>query len=332
MQKTLRHLALATLVATTGMAHAQTQNMVIVKKDGTQLKFNVAQVDSVKFKQIADEAQGTVNLKIDSAHPYYLQVSTKPQDLGTYNLMYLGKDEYTYATDAACVADDLAYYQQLASYYNMTLADVLSQVLLSDATTEYVGPILPGDEVVVWAYGMDATNGAQTSPFEKFTATAPTVPVGSGTVSVAVDGSNVVFTPDNDSRYYCFGLVPNSYTDQDVTDNMMAYLGETIVNGLYDGSDAQTTIAEQCAKGKYSIASSDLGVDGEVSGYDAVAVYVNEEGVPCSAISRCSLENLSTTTSSVKGIGFSTTKAHLFQQVKPQLRIVRAGAAKLLKK
>ena len=40
MMKSLRHMALATLVATSGMAYAQTQNMVVVKKDGTRLSFN----------------------------------------------------------------------------------------------------------------------------------------------------------------------------------------------------------------------------------------------------------------------------------------------------
>ena len=98
--KSLRHMALATLVATSGMAYAQTQNMVVVKKDGTRLSFNVAQIDSVGFRE-ASAIKGAVNLKVDAVHPLYAQFSTQPTGITSYNVMFMSSSEFDelYPTD-----------------------------------------------------------------------------------------------------------------------------------------------------------------------------------------------------------------------------------------
>lgn len=77
-------MALATLVATSGMAYAQTQNMVVVKKDGTRLSFNVAQIDSVGFRE-ASAMKGAVNLKVDAVHRF--MHSSPPNRLASRPIM-----------------------------------------------------------------------------------------------------------------------------------------------------------------------------------------------------------------------------------------------------
>lgn len=324
--KSLRHMALATLVATSGMAYAQTQNMVVVKKDGTRLSFNVAQIDSVGFRE-ASAMKGAVNLKVDAVHPLYAQFSTQPTGITSYNVMFMSSSEFDelYPTDDNVVADDLAYFKELASNYQMNLSDLLKEFLFTGAATDYVVGVTPATKVVLWGYGLDYT-GEQTSPFEKLTFFTSSVEKTEGSVAISVqlDGSTptVTYTPDDDSRYYMVGYVEKGKSDAEVEAMMNGYISENLGDYLAEGLGVEGLLEEVASKGVFTQDISNLS---NASSYDAVAAYVNAEGACCSKVTRVSLGS-STATSSVatqgvKTVGAADAKLHLLKPAK--VRYVR---------
>ena len=324
--KSLRHMALATLVATSGMAYAQTQNMVVVKKDGTRLSFNVAQIDSVGFRE-ASAMKGAVNLKVDAVHPLYAQFSTQPTGITSYNVMFMSSSEFDelYPTDENVVADDLAYFKELASNYQMNLSDLLKEFLFTGAATDYVVGVTPATKVVLWGYGLDYT-GEQTSPFEKLTFFTSSVEKTEGSVAISVqlDGSTptVTYTPDDDSRYYMVGYVEKGKSDAEVEAMMNGYISENLGDYLTEGLGVEGLLEEVASKGVFTQDISNLS---NASSYDAVAAYVNAEGACCSKVTRVSLGSSSATSSvatqGVKTVDAADAKLHLLKPAK--VRYVR---------
>lgn len=317
-------MALATLLAATGTSYAQTQNMVIVKADGTRTTINVAKIDSVVIRQAAEQAG--VNLKLDAVKPLYAQFTTSPADVTSYNVMFMDTEDYdaAYQSDADVVADDLAYIQQMADAYGYELSALLQQVLFTEDVTEYVTGITPGSSVTLWGYGMDYT-GAQTSPFEKVTFTTPTVEKTAGSIAITAATSGtpptVTFTPDDASRYYMIGYVESTKTDAEIEDMMNAYVSENLIDYLEDGGGISAYLSENAGKGTFSQDITNLS---NAETYDAVAAYLNEDGAVCSAVTRVSLSSATTTSSAtVKSMAApaSVGKMPLLKPATP--RIVR---------
>lgn len=276
----LRNLFLSACVAFSATAFAQSENMLVHLKDGSVQRFSVDQVDSVSFSSSSSSTEKDVlNMKIDEVGQLFATFSAKPESsVGTYNIMYLSKAEYErYKSDDDVVADDLLYFTQLGQYYGMSLSSVLSQVLYSGDVSDWVTGIVPDDDYVVWGYGMD-TNGNLTTPFHKLTFHTLPVEQKGGKVGIDVtydtDGTpNITFTPDDNSRAYISGFVPDTLSDADI----LTAIHQSVSNSLYDYLSGEQSVSDaKKALTDQGVRSVQLSGATAGSSYYAVAAYVSD--------------------------------------------------------
>lgn len=289
MKKTLRHTLLASLALVAGTAAAQVQTMTVHLSNGTQQTFPVTTVDSVTFAESEDAS--AFQLTMPEVSEVYGLYSIVPTDKTiTYNAMWLPKEDYDlYESDEQVVQDDLAFYQEYADYYGMTLSQLLSYFLIEGDLSDYITGILPDHEYVMWVYGLD-TNGNQTTPLQKVTfRTAPVSDTTDKTVGVSLATSNgstvATFTPEDETLPYAAGYLMTANLSGDLTPEEV--MQESISGSLYDylasGEGVASFLDSQAYKGTDSATYS--GVDGSTETY-VLAAFLNSNGAICSPVTK----------------------------------------------
>lgn len=289
MKKTLRNICLACLALTAGHATAQVQTMTVHLHDGSQQSFPVATVDSVTFAEQTEASAFT--LQMDEVSEVYGLYTIAPENKTmTYNAMWLPKEDFDqYQSDDEVVRDDLAFYQEYADYYGMSLSELLSYFLITGDLNEYITGILPDHEYVLWVYGLDA-NGNQTTPLQKvFFRTAPVSDQTDKTVSVGLvtaDGNTTAtFTPEDQNMPYAAGYLMTANLSADTTPEEV--MQESISDALYDylsgGEGIAAYLENQAYKGTDT--AEFTGVDGSTETY-VLAAFLNANGAICSPVTK----------------------------------------------
>lgn len=182
--------------------------MVLYMKDKSQKRIPVESIDSISFEEKIP-LQGSLT----ETSSLYAAWSIKAEDPDmTYNVMYLERKEFDekYPTDDLVVQDDLTYYKELAEGYGMSLPELLESFLFSGDITDYHIGLLPGEEYVMWYYGL-SLEGKQTTPLQKiyFTTTKPEAVTSKIAIKHTIaDGViSVDYTPEDNNLYYTNGVI-----------------------------------------------------------------------------------------------------------------------------
>lgn len=164
MQKLLKLFSLALFAVQGSACLAQSERVTVTLNDGTSQTFAAQSIDSITFSDSKAEAQA-ISCSLDKVESVYMQFTTMPTDaVDGYNVMYLEKSEFddTYKSDKEVVDDDLKYFSELATYYGMTLAEVIDAFLYHGEYTEWICGLKPDTDYVLWYYGL-STDGTLTS-------------------------------------------------------------------------------------------------------------------------------------------------------------------------
>lgn len=329
--KFFRNMLLAAcVVASSVTAMAQNEKMVVYLSDGTSQAISASDIDHVEFSTNSTvPADAKFQLSVTDVHSLYCTFNAVPAEgVGTYNVMYDLKSVYDqFDSEAALVAEDINLYKQWAQSYQMTFADLLKAVLLTGNAKQLITGICPGKDYKLWAYGLD-TEGNQTTSVTAIDFTIPAVKNRiSNTIEVTLsenaDGvPTATYTPDDTTRYYLSGSVPESATDQEIEDAINSNMSNAIGNYMMQGYSASDAIKALCDKGEIT---STLSSAAAGKNYYAVAAYLNEEGAVCSAIFKKKYTGVNNAgTSSVKSTSNAFSKANKDKQLRIEgLRLVR---------
>lgn len=280
MKHLLRQALLAGGIFAAATAAAQSSQMLVHAKDGTVHHFDISNVDSVTFN-VAQEAANPLNLKVDKVGQLYALYSTAPEASACpYNVMHLAASDYAlYASDDDVVADDLKYYNELATGYGMTIAEVLEYFLYTEGTSEICLPILPDTEYVLWGYGMDS-EGKVTTPFYKTTFRTAAVEKKEGKISISTgtdDSGNptVTFTPDDASRAYVSGFLTSDMTAEEAEKTINKSTSSQLYDYYWGEYELDAAIEKISSKGVTTTTLKDATAG---KSYYAVAAYVSDGG------------------------------------------------------
>lgn len=196
----------------------------------------------------------------------------------------------SYGSDDGCIAYCINYYQEAASYYEMSLSEYLSGVLTyGDRPDTTVLPVLPETTYTLFAFGLSQEGNPLTGlAKETFTTEkAQNVDIAFD-IDIAVSGVNVTMsvTPSDDSQRYYFDMcfasdIGNGEDYGMLAEYVQKYVNETITNyRFYYGMTLEEVIQMMDSYGPDSY-STTLEYGNSYAGF---AAAIDETGLVISEI------------------------------------------------
>lgn len=179
-----------------------------------------------------DKPTKNIEVKVSDVTESSAVISYIPSDNEMmYIGMYISAEDYT--NDDDLIASNLEYFQQVAQYYQMDLADVIEESSLTGTKEGLnMNGLSPSTKYYAFAYGIDLEGNATTKVFKAEVATK------------AITMQNITFTietaeltdtladirikPSNNDAYYYFDIYPKAeYTSaSDVMDLLVAFYAQ----------------------------------------------------------------------------------------------------------
>lgn len=250
----------------------------IYLNDKSVMKFT--DVDSISFA--SKNIESPLSITMDEVNEVWAQYTSACSDPNlTYNIMYLEKRYFDlYSSDEEVIEEDMIYFQELADAYGMPLKDVLEVFLIYGEDgdfTDWMCELVPEEEYVVWAYGLDS-DGNVLSPMITHTFKTPAVEMTDKKIAVTLseETQSITIEPeDNSLRYIAFHTPKDdSVTDEEIISNMQ----KEISAGFYDYLAGGATISD--ALDAISNRGEHIAQLGEITpgSYYMMAAYINETG------------------------------------------------------
>lgn len=181
-------------------------------------------------------------------------------------------------------ADDMEAINEYISYYGMSMEEYLNTYLLKGPSTGITKKrVMPSNEFVVYAYGMDYSGKPLTGIVSKETATA-SVEMKDVTFDISVDAgigeAEITFTPSDNDQYYVADITTREEMEmyEDFFHMRQGLLRETLYMYEDMGMSDPAYVLNSLCKGEYSNTFS-LKSDTE---YIAYAVCVSDDIFFCS--------------------------------------------------
>lgn len=196
----------------------------------------------------------------------------------------------SYGSDDGCIAYCINYYQEAASYYEMSLSEYLPSVLTyGDRPDTTIIPVLPETTYTLFAFGLSPEGNPLTGlAKEKFTTEKAQNVDMTFDIDISVSGVNVTMsvTPSDDSQRYFFDMsfasdVGNGEDYGMLAEYVQKYINEIITNyRFYYGMTLEGVIQMMESYGQDSY-STTLEYGNSYAGF---AAAISETGLVISEI------------------------------------------------